>query len=247
MMAADYDQHPRVPEPLHILADDREQDAGVIAALRRMDDVAVTLQRLSLGDYQVASTLIVERKTFIDFTASIKDGRLFTQARRLARASLPTLLILEGTAADLAATAMRREAIQGALISLSLIFGIPILRSLSADETARLIVYAAHQLHQAAHGAIPRHGYRPKGKRKRQIHILQGLPGIGPARAGRLLDTFGTVQAIINTDPDQWSAVPGIGRRIADAMTWATREARAAYSDGNNISRQAAKPAKRKD
>lgn len=232
-MAADYDQHPRAPEPLHILADDREQEAGVIAALRRMDGVVVAIHRLSLGDYEVASTLIVERKIFIDFTASIKDGRLFTQARRLARASLPTLLILEGTAAAPATTAMRREAVQGALISLSLIFGIPVLRSLSADETARLIVYAARQLRHTVQGAIPRHGYRPKGKRKRQLHILQGLPGIGPARAARLLDTFGTVQAVINADPDRWSAVPGIGRRIADAMTWAAREAQATYADGN--------------
>jgi len=224
---------PIMPQPIHILADDRERDTEVIEALRQLDGVRVTVQRLALGDYQVAGTLIVERKTFLDFTMSIKDGRLFTQARRLTRASLPALLILEGMAADLAATAMRREAIQGALISLSLIFGLPVLRSLSAGETARLIVYATRQLRAAVHGAIPRHGYRPRGKRKRQLYILQGLPGIGPARAAQLLDTFGTVQAVFNANPGQFAAVPGIGKRTSAAMDQAVHESRASYLHAN--------------
>jgi ERCC4-type nuclease len=226
--------HPlHTPESPQILADDRERDAGVIAALQRLDGVVVTVQRLALGDYQANDTLIVERKTLADFAASIADGRLFTQARRLAAAPRHSLFILEGTAADLAACAMRREAMQGALISLSLIFGIPVLRSISADETARLIVYAIRQLRATAHGATQRHGYRPKGTRKRQLYMLQGLPGIGPARAERLLDTFGTVQAICNANPDQLAEVPGIGRRTAEAMERIIRETREAYFDGN--------------
>lgn len=217
------------PEPLQILADDRERNAGVIAALRRLDGVIVTVQRLALGDYQVDGALIVERKTLADFAISIADGRLFNQARRMAASSERTIFIMEGTSADLAACNMRRQAMQGALISLSLIFGIPVLRSLSPDETARLIVYAAHQLNAAARGGVQRHGYRPKGKRKRQLYILQGLPGIGPSRAERLLDTFGTIQGVCNANSEQLAEVFGIGRRIAENMERIIREARESY------------------
>lgn len=228
-MTEDCSSKPHAPEPLQILADDREREAGVIAALQRLDGVVVTGQRLAFGDYQAAGMLIVERKTLADFASSIADGRLFTQARRLAAAPRRSLLILEGTAADLAASAMRREAMQGALISLSLIFGLPVLRSLSPEETARLIVYAARQMRAAARGGLQRHGYRPKDKRKRQLYLLQGLPGIGPARAERLLGAFGTVQGVCNAHPDQWAEVPGIGKRTAAAMDRIIREAREAY------------------
>ena len=228
-MTEDCSSKPHAPEPLQILADDRERNAGVIAALQRLDGVAVIVQRLALVDYQAAGTLIVERKTLADFAISIVDGRLFTQARRLAAAPRRSLLIIEGTSADLAACAMRREAMQGALISLSLVFGIPVLRSLSPDETARLIVYAARQLRAAVHGATQRHGYRPKGRRKRQLYMLQGLPGIGPARAERLLDKFGTIQGVCNANPDQLTEVPGIGKRTAEVMERIIREAREPY------------------
>lgn len=223
---------PITPQPLQILADDREREAGVIAALRQLDGVAVTVQRLPLGDYQAGGTLIVERKTLADFAISIVDGRLFSQAKRLAATPRRSLLIIEGTSADLAACALRREAMQGALISLSLVFGIPVLRSLAPDETARLIVYAARQLRAAVQGGVQRHGYRPRGQRKRQLYLLQGLPGIGPARAERLLDKFGTVRGICNADPDQLTEVPGIGRRTAAAMERIIREARVSYAAG---------------
>ncbi len=100
-----------------------------------------------------------ERKTFHDLAASIKDGRLFSQTRRMACSQLESVLILEGTAADLSSSKMRREAIRGALISVSVIFGVPLLRSRSPEETARLIVYAARQIREIATGALPRKGY----------------------------------------------------------------------------------------
>jgi len=72
-------------------------------------------------------------------------------------------MILEGTAKDLASSGMRREAIQGALITLSIILGIPILRSKSPTESAHLMYYAARQINSIASGALP-HGISPQRK-----------------------------------------------------------------------------------
>ncbi len=113
---------------------------------------------------------------------------------------------------------------QGALITVSLILGIPVLRSKDPSETARLIVYIGRQIESMAGGGVHRYGYRPKDKRKRQLFILQGLPGVGPERAGRLLDSFGSVEAAISARSSELQSVDGIGKSIADKIRWAVSQ-----------------------
>ena len=216
-------------DPILIIADDREPKT-VLAALRDLPGVQVTVRRLSLGDYLVDGRLLVERKTLPDFALSVVDGRLFTQAARLAASELPVALILEGSAAHLAATGIRREALQGALISVALVFGLPILRSADPEETARILLYATTQMRAVATGALPRPGRRPKGKPRTQLRILQGLPGIGPERAQRLLENFGTVEAVLQADAETLQKIQGIGKKTAEAIRWAVSEASEPYA-----------------
>ncbi len=65
----------------------------------------------------------------------------------------------------------------------TLFFGVAVLRALNGEESARLMVYAARRARWFTTGAVPRHGKRPKGKRKARLALLQGLPGVGPLRA----------------------------------------------------------------
>jgi ERCC4-type nuclease len=175
-----------------------------------------------MGDYQVDNRLIVERKTIKDFAVSIIDGRLFKQMIRIANSTFTGVLILEGTAIDTVDLGMTRESMQGALITVSLILGIPVLRSKTPSETAKLIVYIGRQTESTAGGGVHhRHGYRPKGKRKRQLFILQGLPGVGLERADRLLDRFGSVEAAISASSSELQSVDGIGIGVADLIRWA--------------------------
>src|SRR5438093_7789369 len=124
-MAAMPQERASSARPVQILADDRERTAPVVEILRALEDVEVICQRLKIGDYQINEWLF-ERKTLLDFAESIKDGRLFSQANRLISAGPSGAFILEGKASDLAHSKMRREALQGALISLSLIYQIPV-------------------------------------------------------------------------------------------------------------------------
>ena len=105
-----------------------------------------------------------------------------------------------------------------------MILGIPVLRSKEPDETARLMIYAARQIKAIARGGFQRPGYRPKNKRKRQLFILQGLPGVGREKAVRLLDNFGSVESVITADRDELQAVEGIGKNIADGIRSAVNE-----------------------
>jgi ERCC4-type nuclease len=213
-----------------ILVDDRESNAGVVDALRRDPQTVVRLQRLPVGDYLLDDALLFERKTLLDLTQSIKDGRLFRQGLRLASASARGVVILEGSSRDLAQSRMRREAIQGALMTLTLSFGIPLLRSANPEETAALILLAARQGRAQASGSLPRPGRRPRGKARIQSRVLQGLPKIGPERAKRLIDHFGSVEGVMGASVDELAAVPGIGKGIADGIRWAVEEPMAAYA-----------------
>jgi len=204
--------------PLMIFADDREAGAGVIEALDRMSNVEVCVRRLKLGDYEVDGRLLFERKTLRDLTISIVDGRLFSQMKRMVHSPERAVLVLEGVAGDLHDSGVSREAIQGALISIGVIFGIPVLRSTSPEETAKLLIFAARQMRSQTSGATLRHGYRPKGMRKRRIFILQGLPGIGPKRAAQLLETFGSIEAVMRASAKELAGVSGIGVETAEKI-----------------------------
>jgi Fanconi anemia group M protein len=63
-------------------------------------------------------------------------------------------------------------------------------------------------------------GYRLKGKKKRQAFILQGLPGIGAKTAKRLLNAFGSVEAVIRASSEELQSIEGIGQKSAERIRW---------------------------
>lgn len=215
---------------MRITVDDRERNSGVIEHLQAIQDVEVDVDRLLLGDYLVDHRLVFERKTIHDFAVSLIDGRLFKQGCRLASSPIRPVLILEGSPSDWAAVGVSREAILGAMVTITVILGIPLLTSLEPAETARLIAYTGEQIDRSAEGAVQRSGYRPKGKRKRQLYILQSLPGVGPKRANHLLERFGTVEAVMKADADTLSQRGGLGRKTVAAIRQAVSESRVLYA-----------------
>jgi DNA excision repair protein ERCC-4 len=216
-------------QEVSIVVDDREARGHVLEALRAMDDVSIRVDRLVAGDYEVDGRLLVERKTLPDLAESIKDGRLFRQAHQLVESPLKSLIILEGSSGSLKSSAMRREAIQGALVTLTVYYGIPLLRSFDPHETVRLMICAARQGRAIAEGGLPRKGSRPRGKLRTQYHILQGLPGVGPQRARLLLEAFGSVEAVFSASEEALESVEGIGSTTAERICWAIREPEPVY------------------
>jgi ERCC4-type nuclease len=221
-------------QSINIVVDDRERSQTIRQVLTSMEGVTCRVQRLAIGDFHVDGRLVFERKTLPDFALSIIDGRLFRQMTRLTASRMKGILVLEGKSSDLRQGEVQREALQGALITTSLVLGIPVLRALNSEETARLMVYAGRQVRRVAGGGLPRSGYRPRGKRKQQLYILQSLPGVGPARAACLLERFGSVQNVLNAGLEDLKAVDGIGATTARNIRWVIRESQApygAYSD----------------
>lgn len=219
-------------EVIRVVVDDREATCNVVEALRLHPHCEVEIRRLRLGDYQVAGQLLFERKTLRDLVVSIIDGRFLSQARRLASGPLRSVILLEGTARDLANSEMSREAIQGALITATIMFGIPLLRSRNPQESAQLMLFAARQSSTLTSGALPRVGARPRSKRALQLHIMQGLPNIGPTRAARLIDRFHTVEGAITAAPEALAQVKGVGPTLAGKIRWSVSERVQTYDVG---------------
>lgn len=226
-----------VSTALVIVANDRERSGGVIEHLGQFSEVRVEVRRIEVGDFVVEGQFVVERKTLSDFARSLLDGRLFCQASKLAQTSMRSVLILEGTAKDLRVSNLTRDSLQGALITVSVFYGIPILRARDPAETARLIVYLARQARRVAKGGFSRPGYRPTGSRARQLFILQGLPGVGPDRAVRVLVRFSTVQGVMNASAESLASIDGIGEKTATRI-----RAILEYSDETAASSSAVAP-----
>jgi len=202
-----------------IAVDDRERSSGVAEALWQRPGVNVVVRRLQLGDYIVDSTLIVERKTLADFALSVRDCRLFTQVGRLTRQrQMRTCLILEGTPERYPRLAIPKPAFQGALITVTLVFGLPVLYSATPEETADLILYAANQLQRREVRPPRRRGFKVTGNRRRQILLLQAIPEIGPKKAELLLDAFGSPADIASAPIDALANVDGIGPKTARSI-----------------------------
>lgn len=206
---------------MEILIDDRERNTELLRKLSEISSVKIKKQRLLLGDFQL-DNLLIERKTISDFCDSLYNGRLFSQASRLAGSSFQPVILLEGNSSGFNLKGISREAIQGALISLSLVFRIPILRSLNPEEYAKLIFYIGKQFNNCDNtpirGRFNRGRIRLSTKEKNQRRILQGLPGIGTVYSENLLKKFETLANVFNAQPKDLMEVPGIGKRTASRL-----------------------------
>jgi ERCC4-type nuclease len=204
--------------PIQVVADHRESKSRVGEYLAALPDVRLRWENLSTGDYIVEEGAIFERKKASDFAASLNDQRLFLEAKRLADQPLRAAFIIEGSSDDWSMLGIRREALQGALITRALIFDLAIFRSLNPKETSQTLIYAGHQFTRLREDTPRYRICKAKKRWTQQIHLLAPLPAVGPDRAYRLLDHFGSVQACISAPARELEKVPGIGPKTAAAI-----------------------------
>jgi DNA excision repair protein ERCC-4 len=217
--------------PLTVTVDFREKNNRLLGMLNKSKDVSVEKGHLKVGDYRI-NQLLVERKTIPDLASSIKDGRLFMQASKLKKSGSPGLFLIEGTVRDLSKTGMKRQAIQGAIISIVLKFELPLLRSISPEESALLMIYAARQIYfptdskwvknNSVRSRIhnkPKKVVRPFWDKFRdQMNVLHGIPGVGSKKAMLLLKKFGSIANLTEATKEEIKSIPGIGNNNAETI-----------------------------
>ena len=217
-----------------IIADDRELNSAVVARLRALG-TEVVIERLKTGDFCIGNRILVERKTVRDFVDSLVDGRLLEQASRLVGAAPRTMVLIEGEGL-FQNPRVHPHALMGALTTLTLDFGIPVVTTKDGAETARFLTVAARReesmldglsesardrleavkpeawndpLAQAAAGArqLRRRGDDARAAARA---LLEAIPEVDDGLAARLLDKFGTIAALAWAEVGELSEIEGI-------------------------------------
>ncbi|MGP3703295.1 MAG: DEAD/DEAH box helicase [Candidatus Bathyarchaeota archaeon] len=202
---------------LLIIVDSRERNSSVIKELIKFG-VNVKVENLTIGDYVLSDKVAVERKTAQDFASSIIDKRLFFQAKSLISTYKKPLIVIEGE--DLyTASNINANAIRGAILSLLMDYGIPIILTKNPSETAffLLLIAEKEQVERASYPSI-RGERKPLSLAEQQEYVVASLPNVELTLARRLLKRFGSVEGVFNASKDELKNVPGIGDVIAEKI-----------------------------
>ncbi len=205
-----------------IICDAREQ-AGAVVRMLHERGAAVEVRTLEVADYVLSDRVAVERKEGRDFVDSLVDGRLFEQVRALAAYPKP-ILIVEGSLYG--HRGVSEEALLGAVGSIGVDFGVSVLQTADARETAALLhAIARREQGRAGRKVAVRPGRTAMSDRERALYLLEGLPHISATLAPRVLEHFGSVAQAFSAPAAAWSAIEGIGnktaaevRRVIDAV-----------------------------
>lgn len=217
---------------VQVVCDAREQASPIVRHLHELG-VGVTVRTLDVGDFVVSDRIVVERKTSADFVDSLVDGRLFEQMKGLQVYPRPILVVEGGSLHGHRNVAP--EALFGAISSIAVDFGVTIVQTHDALETARLVAATAkrEQKRDGRRLAI-RPGRLAMDDAQRLRHILAGFPLVDEARADALLAHFGDLGNVLAADERALADVEGIGRRIAADLR---RLLTTPYRDTETVSR----------
>jgi len=197
-----------------IKVDHREYRSNVVKNLA-VKGIYVEPTQLDVGDYVLSSRIGVERKNVDDFLESLVGGKLFRQIAHLRDAYSRPVLILEGENL-LTKRNISHNAIFGSLASISVDFGVPVLTTKNAMETANLMYVIARREQREDKKAVAVRGEKTMmSLMERQQFLVEGLPNVSAVLAKRLLAHFGSIREIANATEEELIGVKGVGKNIA--------------------------------
>ncbi len=212
--------------PVDIVVDSREasKNKRIVDELRRKG-VKIAVAALNAGDYYLLSTgdakpVLVERKTVLDFANSIRDNRVWDQARRLKEAAssdgAKPVIVLEGWLGLVEKkTRWRITPILRVLDELVLDWGLPVIPTPNWRATAAWLAAKARSLGETGRKRIVRLRVekKPPTIKERILYVAEGL--VGPTIARRLLEKFKTLRRLANASIAELMTVEGIGEKRA--------------------------------
>jgi Fanconi anemia group M protein len=198
-----------------INADFREKASGIIHEFVEMG-LSVNMQTLDVGDYQLSNRVAVEYKKVPDFVDSIIDGRLLEQIKALKNSYERPMIMVEGEQDIFSQRKIHPNAIRGMLATITVSYGIPVIQTKTAQETAALMAVIAKREQDPDSKEFNPHGSRkPMTVHEMQEYIVSALPGVGPTLAKPLLEKFGTVKKLFNATDAELKEVEKIGEARA--------------------------------
>lgn len=198
-----------------VVIDTRERNSTIITELEAAN-AEIEFKTLAVGDYVISDRVCIERKTVPDFESSMMSGRLFDQLRRLRDGYEFPIVIVEGARDGFR---LGMNAINGAIASIYVDHGMPVLFSPTPEDTAALILSMARmEQRDNAHGPSLKGSARARTSSQFQEYVVGNLPGIGQKLARALLLHFKSIRALANASPEEIMEVDKIGEKKAKAI-----------------------------
>lgn len=217
---------------------DRREASSTLAAGLRARGIRPVFRHLVTGDVRIGPRLLLERKTAKDLHASVRDGRLLHQVRRLAAAAPRAGLLLETGQGLEGGT--HPHAVHGALAWMAFDLGLSVICVRDASESAAFLALAARRelawlealeaaqapkaeddiqraLTAAQHAldeVDEQHGMNErwtKASQRRRAAMLEAIEGVGPVTARALAEAFDSIASIANADVGELADNAGIG------------------------------------
>jgi len=210
---------PQIPKHAQkIIIDHREKNSLVASELVKMG-FTPEFKQLELGDY-IIGDIVVERKTVNDFISSLLNKRLTRQLENLQ--TLPKkLMLIEGIEDNelyqmrYDGTGIHPNALRGMLLTITLYYGVPLLTTNNAEDTATFLSLLAKKQDKTLALNAKR---KPRSANEQLQYLVEGFPGIGPTSAKKLLKEFRTLKNIINASEEQ--LVELLGKKGNELFFW---------------------------
>jgi len=202
-----------MPKPI-IRIDKRELRSGIVDYLKNFG-CEIQEENLEIGDYLLSDRVVIERKSFSDFAASIKDLRLFKQVQELSKFERPILLI-EGFEYF---GNLSENSLYGAFTSLILDYNISTIWTKNKRESANFIFLVAKREQFKEKRISPiRIRKKPLSLKEEQKYLIAGLPYINSTLAERLLKKFGSPINVFNAKKEELMEIEKIGEKKANKI-----------------------------
>jgi Fanconi anemia group M protein len=199
-----------------IIVDSRESRSDLANTLRAAG-AEVKVEELECGDYIVADGVALERKAASDFVISIENRRIFSQLGQMKVTYERPMLLIEGDIFSTRST-ITEDALVGALSYITLLEGVPVVQTRNLAQTAKMLLALSRHATDGLGYEIALRAGKPKDRVGLAQFLVEGLPGVGPSSAKKLLRHFGSAAAVLSASESELKQVAGVGPKMAAAI-----------------------------
>lgn len=204
---------------------------GIASSLEKLG-FNVTRARMDVGDVRLACddhTILVERKTWDDLSASIRDGRWSEQKSRMNDPDITYIIMVEGEVRDWTGHThgMRNSCVWAALVKTGIRDKFGVNHVMDTDCAAHFLSYLAEQLKagtlmQRRGTAIPGITNRKRDNLSSPEQIFRAMlyviPGMSGVRVDVLTAAYPTVQLLLKASTSDIANLLCNGRRLGDVL-----------------------------
>ncbi len=218
---------------------DHREGSRIVDFVKQICEVEIV--QLPLGDLLIVSddgAFAIERKTSADFVNSVRSNRLWEQLLRFMKTDeiweheiKRRILVIQGdfeNYLDLIPPMYPKRALQafwssmmGAQLETLFVYDTPLLVVENDEAFCAFLNTVLKREEKGKNVKIPESRWYRKRKRldlpvkDSKLFLLAGLPFIGEALAGRLLNHFNSIVNISNASQEELQEVHGIGKKKA--------------------------------